>query len=272
MVSVKVFKIFSDNYAYLLMDTESKNGVLVDVAEPHVIWETLQTMDINITHILTTHSHADHDGGNLKMKSLVDGKQGSNVPIVGGKGDGVQGCTLQVEEGDIVPLGSFSIRVSFTPCHTKGHVLYTCEGNCFTGDTLFIAGTLFHLKKYLNFKSTNIGCGNLNQGTAAQMHYALNDVIATLPLDTKLYVGHEYTVKNLQFAATVEPENGAVLKKLEWALAQRKAGEGCVPSIVREELATNPFMRVAQDSVKAFANREDPIDVLATVRKRKDVF
>jgi hydroxyacylglutathione hydrolase len=101
------------------------------------------------------------------------------------------------------------------------------ERAVFTGDTLFIAG-----------------CGRFFEGTPEQMHEALNGKLGHLPDDTRVYCGHEYTVTNLKFAASVEPENGAVAKKLQWAQAERDAGRFTVPSTIEEEKTINPFMRV----------------------------
>ncbi|GMF36969.1 unnamed protein product [Phytophthora lilii] len=105
------------------------------------------------------------------------------------------------------------------------------------------------------------------------MHHALNEVVAALPEQTKIYCGHEYTASNLRFAAHVEPQNELVRKKLAWALEKTKAGEPTVPSTVKEELATNPFMRVTQPAVQQFANGEkDPTKVMGVVRAAKDCF
>lgn len=54
----------------------------------------------------------------------------------------------------------------------------------------------------------------------------------------------QYTVKNLQFARTIEPENAKIAHKLAWAQQQRQAGLPTIPSTIEEELETNPFMRV----------------------------
>lgn len=60
----------------------------------------------------------------------------------------------------------------------------------------------------------------------------------------KVYCGHEYTVKNLQFAKLVDGDNNAVLNKLQWATEQRKNGKFTVPSDIAQEKTFNPFMRV----------------------------
>merc|ERR1712146_709904 len=111
----------------------------------------------------------------------------------------------------------------------------------FTGDTLFVAG-----------------CGNFNSGTAQQMKTALVDKICALPDDSQLFVGHEYTVKNLLFATTVEPDSQEVQDRLAWARARREAHEYTVPTTVGAEKATNPFVRCTQQTVLQYADTTDP--------------
>ena len=126
----------------------------------------------------------------------------------------------------------------------------------FTGDTLFIAG-----------------CGRFFEGSASDMYRALVEILGTLPPLTRVYCGHEYTVKNLKFATTVEPNNAAVAEKLVWAKAQTDKGQPTVPSTIAEEHTFNPFMRVRENSVQAHAGKVgDAIATMATIRSRKDVF
>jgi len=126
----------------------------------------------------------------------------------------------------------------------------------FTGDTLFIAG-----------------CGRFFEGSATDMYRALVEILGALPPSTLVYCGHEYTVKNLKFAATVEPKSTAVADKLAWAKAQRDKGQPTVPSTIAEEFTFNPFMRVRESSVQAHAGKAgDAIATMAAIRAKKDVF
>ena len=105
-------------------------------------------------------------------------------------------------------------------------------------------------------------------GSPDQMHYALNTIVASLPPQTKVYCGHEYTRNNLLFASTVEPSNAKIAAKLQWASAQTCT----IPSTIEEELETNPFMRVDQQEVQEFTKEQDPIQVIAALRKSKNEF
>lgn len=69
----------------------------------------------------------------------------------------------------------------------------------FTGDTLFIGGMFLIIllifaillpRAVCDRQLTTIdsGCGRFFEGNAAEMHKALNETLASLPDDTKVYV------------------------------------------------------------------------------------
>ena len=130
----------------------------------------------------------------------------------------------------------------------------------FSGDTLFTAG-----------------CGRMFEGTPPQMHASLSK-FKTLPESTLLYCGHEYTVGNLKFAASVEPENKAIQERLKLAEHSRNLNQPTVPATLAEEKQTNPFLRCEEPDVISAAshfsgkNLNDAADVFAAVRQWKDNF
>ncbi|KAL0452631.1 UNVERIFIED_CONTAM: Hydroxyacylglutathione hydrolase cytoplasmic [Sesamum latifolium] len=225
-----------DNYSYMIIDEATKEAAVVD------LWSL-------------TRFSGDHAGGNDKIKQLVP-----DIKIFGGSVDNVQGCTNKVENGDKLSLGSgIDILCLHTPCHTKGHISYYVTGQegddpaVFTGDTLFVAG-----------------CGKFFEGTAEQMYQSLCVTLGSLPKPTRVYCGHEYTVKNLQFASTVEPDNARISQKLSWAEQKRHTGLPTVPSTIEDELETNPFMRVDLPEVQEKVGCKSPVDALREIRQRKD--
>ena len=115
------------------------------------------------------------------------------------------------------------------------------------------------------------GCGNFNSGTPEQMYTALYERIGALPGSTLVYVGHEYTVKNLEFACVVEPENDIVAARLQWAQQRLAAGQDTIPSTIHDEHATNPFLRACAGTpaVLAYAGEQEPVAALAAVRRMK---
>ncbi|KAK3230493.1 hypothetical protein Dsin_002374 [Dipteronia sinensis] len=254
---MKIFHVpcLEDNYSYLIIDESTKEAAIVDPVEPEKVLEAAKQHGVDLKIILTTHHHWDHAGGNEKMKEMVPG-----IKVYGGSLDNVKGCTDKVENGDKISLGAnINILSLHTPCHTKGHISYYVTGKdgedpaVFTGDTLFIAG-----------------CGKFFEGTAEQMYQSLCVTLGSLPKPTQVYCGHEYTVKNLQFALTVEPDNTKIQQKLSWAQQQRQAGLPTIPSTIEEEMETNPFIRVDLPELQKLVGFHDPIEALREIRRRKD--
>ncbi|CDI82141.1 hydroxyacylglutathione hydrolase, putative [Eimeria acervulina] len=253
----------SDNYAYLLIDRKTNTAACVDPAEPEKVVAAAKERGVTLETCLCTHRHFDHSGGNEQIKKLVPG-----IEVIGSAYEETPGRTKAVTDGDTFRLGKFSdlqVKVLHAPCHTIGHLLYYLESRTdvnakpiiFTGDTLFLAG-----------------CGRFFEGNAQQMHHALMKTIGSLPAETLVYCGHEYTIANLKFAATVEPNNFALQNKLEWAQKQQISGKPTVPSSIGEEKAYNPFMRVDRPEVqKAVGAPEgDEIQTMHILRERKNTF
>ncbi|XP_022986362.1 hydroxyacylglutathione hydrolase cytoplasmic [Cucurbita pepo subsp. pepo] len=246
-----------DNYSYLIIDESTKEAAVVDPVEPEKILNVANEHGVHLKLVLTTHHHWDHAGGNEKIKQLVPG-----IKVYGGSIDKVKGCTDAVENGDKITLGADVVILSLhTPCHTKGHISYyvsSKEGEdpaVFTGDTLFIAG-----------------CGKFFEGTAEQMYQSLCVTLGSLPKQTRVYCGHEYTVKNLLFALTVEPDNEKIKGKLLWAQGQRQAGHATVPSTIEEEMETNPFMRVDLPQLQERVGSHSPVEAIGEIRRLKDIW
>jgi hydroxyacylglutathione hydrolase len=130
----------------------------------------------------------------------------------------------------------------------------------FCGDTLFSAG-----------------CGRMFEGTPEALLDSL-ERLGGLPFDTRVYCGHEYTLSNLQFAKTVEPQNEEIDKYQAWCVAQRACHLPTLPSTIGLERHVNPFLRCGQPRVKEsaarHAGRDLPtnVNVFATLRSWKDGF
>jgi hydroxyacylglutathione hydrolase len=241
----------SDNYAYLLVPDGSKKAIVVDPSEADPIVSALDKEGLELVAIVDTHHHPDHVGGNSELVAKY------KVPVYAHASDDgrIPALTNKVEEGTPFTIEGLEFSVLHVPGHTTGAVTYVVEGCAFTGDTLFVGG-----------------CGRLFEGTPAMMNVSLNDKLAKLPAETKVYCGHEYTVSNLKFAIHAEPDNQAAKDKLARSEGKRQKGEPTVPSTMGEELATNPFLRVNQPSLAARYGGGSPSEVLAAVRKAKDTF
>ncbi len=246
--------VLSDNYVYLVHDPDSGETAAVDPAVARPVLDAAARCGWRITHILNTHHHGDHTGGNQEIK------RATGCTIVGNRHDAarIPGLDVGVAEGETVRLGDQEARVFEVPGHTVGHVAYwfADAAALFCGDTLF-----------------SIGCGRLFEGTPAQMWASL-DQLRRLPARTRVFCAHEYTRANIRFALAIDPDNAALRARAEDAHRLREAGKPTVPSLLGDELAANPFLRaddpaLAQQVGLAGA---DPVAVLAEVRARKDRF
>jgi len=209
---------------------------------------------VKLTHILTTHHHWDHASGNEKMCNLV-----KDLTVCGGD-DRIGALNKKVTGGNKLKIGNLDVTCIFTPCHTTGHVCYLVEGRSsppavFTGDCLFSGG-----------------CGRFFEGTAQQMHVALNEKLSKLRSDTNVYCGHEYTLKNLMFALQVEPNNTHIQERLKWAKTRGEQNLPTIPSTIGEEKLFNPFMRTHEATLQQRFQSTDVINVMAALRKEKDNF
>ena len=244
------------NFNYLIACGETGEALAVDPLDHAKCLAAAKAKGWTITQILNTHHHRDHTGGNEGILTK------HKVEVYGHKSDSgrIPGLTHGVDEGNEIQIGELKGKILFIPGHTLGHVAYLFDNNLFCGDTLFTAG-----------------CGRLFEGTPEQMHGSLKKLI-TLPDNTKVYCGHEYTESNLRFAMSVEPRNPKLASRFERVQGLRARGTSTVPSTLEEEKQTNPFLRSdskeIQASVKAAnpAARLDPVSVFAAVRKMKDAF
>ena len=238
-VEVVPVPALSDNYIWMFRDPASGGVAVVDPGQDAPALAAADQRGWAITHILNTHWHPDHTGGNAGIKAAT------GAPIIApAEATKVSGVDRVIAEGDRVTVGELEAEVWDIPAHTAGHIAFYFEEAkmIFTGDTLFA-----------------MGCGRLFEGNAEQM-FANMRRFAALPDDVLIYCGHEYSLANARFAAHVEPDSAAVSKRHTKMAEMRARGEVTLPTSIGEEKATNPFMR-ARDVAE-----------LARLRTMKDSF
>ena len=212
-----------------------------------VVKDQVDSGKINLTAIVNTHHHWDHAGGNDEML-----KKFPKTPIVGGKD--CQSVSRTPKNGEKFKIGqSISVTPLYTPCHTQDSICYFLEdGNdraVFTGDTLFIGG-----------------CGRFFEGTPAEMNTALNETLAALPDDTKVFPGHEYTKQNVKFLVSVSQTEP--IKKLQAFAENNKETQG--KFTIGDEKLHNVFMRVQDPEMQKVTGKTQPVDVMAKLREMKN--
>jgi hydroxyacylglutathione hydrolase len=253
-IEIRQFPCLSDNYGYLVHCPGTALTATIDAPDARAINAALEREGWALSHILNTHWHLDHAGGNLELKQ----RWGARIIGPRGEADKIPGLDLRVGDGDVVELGGLSARVLDVPGHTAGHIAYwfESEGVAFVGDTLF-----------------SLGCGRLFEGTAPMMWRSLQKLIA-LPDETRVYCAHEYTQSNARFALTIEPGNDALKARAAEIDRLREAGKPTVPSTMGLEKRTNPFLRAKSPEIRERLQlvAADDATVFGEIRKRKDNF
>ena len=219
---IHVVPILNDNYAYIIQsDTEV---AVVDPGEAAPIIDFLNDHGLHPDWIINTHKHGDHINGNVQLMDAFDCKLAAPAECEGNK-------DYVLEDGDLFPVGNLGFQISLTKGHTGGHiVLYEPHHNIlFSGDTLFA-----------------MGCGRLFEGESHDMFQAMK-YIKSLPAQTKIYCGHEYTRANADFARHILPDNAEISRRHK----EVQSVDCTMPTTVAQELKTNPFL-IARD-VSEFA-------------------
>jgi hydroxyacylglutathione hydrolase len=253
-MQIALVPLLTDNYGYLLHDPASGETGIVDPSEAAPVLAAARERGWHLTHILNTHHHHDHTGGNLALK------QATGAAIVGPAPDRarIPGIDVALDEGETFPLGAAVAEILFIPGHTRGHIAFHFRGEkaVFCGDTLF-----------------SLGCGRMFEGTAPMMWASL-DKLRHLPPETRIYCGHEYTAANARFAVSIDPDNEALRRREGAVAALRGRGEPTIPSTMGEERAANPFLRADDPELAAAIGLPDapPSEVFGEIRRRKDNF
>jgi hydroxyacylglutathione hydrolase len=252
MMSVTPVPILSDNYVWIVGRSNSKSVVIVDPGDAGPVDEYLRASNLRCDAVFLTHHHADHVDGAAQLGLLW------NCPVYGPGDEDISAVTNPVGEADTIDSAHLTFDIWSIPGHTRGHVAYLGHGLLFCGDTLFAGG-----------------CGRIFEGTPTEMHASLTR-LAGLDPETLVCCAHEYTVANLEFARSVEPDNTALRDRLERAYATRSNGRPTLPPSLRDELATNPFLRCHEPEVilaaseKAGRALEPGLEVFAEIRRWKD--
>jgi len=251
MIHVHQFPCLSDNYGYLVHDTESHETVAIDTPDAKAYLLQAELKGWRITQIWNTHWHPDHAGGNAAIRDAT-------------------GCTILAPEevhekfpvdrivghGDVVGLGDARAQVIDVSGHTNGHIAYHFAeaGIAFVGDSVFA-----------------LGCGRMFEGEPKQFWASLSRIKA-LPPETLLYCAHEYTASNARFALHADPDNAALQTYAAEIADKRAKEEPTVPTTLARELATNPFLRADDPAMMAKWGGTAPHETFAALRAAKDNF
>ena len=231
---VELIPCLEDNYSYLIID-ENNNACVIDPGEAKPVIDLVERKNINLKYILNTHHHYDHINGNEELKKRY------NSAVVGYADDvkRIPGINVLVEDNQVWKADNFKAKIIHVPGHTSGHICFHFfnEKIIFTGDTLF-----------------SLGCGKLFEGTYKQMFESLNKV-KSLPKDTKIYCGHEYTLQNSKFCIKHDPANLNLQNKILEITEKLKKDLPTIPSTIKDEIECNIFLRAK--TLESFSKLRD---------------
>jgi hydroxyacylglutathione hydrolase len=255
---IESLQVFSDNYIWLVVNDENKNVVAVDPGDAKTLANFLIKQNFKLTDILITHHHADHIGG------VLDLLKHNSLNVYGPIDETIPGVTNLLQDNQELHLKSIDIifKILLIPGHTLGHIAYYNSQHkiLFCGDTLFSAG-----------------CGRIFEGTPQQMYESLQK-INSLPDDTLIYCTHEYTLSNLKFALSVEPDNIHIKNKIDVVKDKLARKLPSLPSKLSDERKFNPFLRcdelIIRKSLENIFNEQlnDNLQTFTYLRKLKDVY
>ena len=254
MLNIDIVPCLQDNYSFVVHDTETNNVAVIDPSEFEPIENFIKKKFKKIDYIFNTHHHTDHTGGNLDLQKKYRAK------IIGSKKDEkrIPGINIKLSHNENFKLGNVDFKIFYVPGHTSGHICFYAKNEkvIFTGDTLF-----------------SLGCGRVFEGTYLEMLKSLN-LIKKLPIDTRIYCGHEYTKKNLDFCIKYEINNGSLKEKKKWITSRLNQKKPTIPVTIKEELDTNIFLRCNTSSVKKSLSMENSseVEIFKKLRELKDSF
>ncbi len=251
MLTVHQFPCLSDNYGFLLHDSVSGETAAIDTPDAKEYLKQAEAKGWTITHIWNTHWHPDHAGGNAEIV------EASGAQVLAPKEvEKLSAIDRVVSHGDTVKLGEHSAAVIDVSGHTNGHIAFHIED----ADIAFVGDSVFAL-----------GCGRMFEGEPAQFWGSLERIKA-MPAATVLYCAHEYTQANAKFAIHADPDNAALQDYVAEIDAKRAKAEWTVPTVLRRELETNPFLRADDPALMAKWGGSAPHETFAALRAAKDNF
>ena len=253
-MQLEIIPCLNDNYSYLIKDDQTSTVAIIDPSEFGPCDKKINEKYKKLDFILNTHHHFDHVGGNTELKK----KYGSKILGFEKDKKRIPAIDVLLKDDQEFKIGSLDFKTIFIPGHTLGHIAFYLEKEkvIFTGDTLF-----------------SLGCGRVFEGTYEEMFNSLKK-IKSLPEDTKIYCGHEYTKNNFEFCFKFNPNNDHLKNKQKEIDSKIKEGKPTIPSTIKEEIKTNIFLRYDDLDVKGTLNLKNASDleIFTKLRDLKDNF
>ncbi len=228
------------NFFYLIADPDSGEALAVDPLDWRLVLEVAKKHGWTIKQILNTHEHSDHTGGNVGLKDATGAKVLAHEGAAPRIGTGID---RGLKKGDIIKVGRIELECLDTPGHTMTHVCvlsHTDTQALICGDTLF-----------------NAGVGNcFNGGNPEVLYDTFAQQLSRLPDNTRVYPGHEYLGRNLEFTLDREPSNKDAKEFL--VEAKQVQPQDAPVTTLGQEKRINTFLRLQSPAVIAQLREKFP--------------
>ncbi|MBV9913485.1 MAG: MBL fold metallo-hydrolase [Sinobacteraceae bacterium] len=248
------------NFHYLIASAESGEALAIDPLEWRLCLDRARERGWQITQIVNTHEHRDHTGGNAGLVKATGAKLLAHAAAAARIG----GVDRGLAKGDVIRIGrDAELECLDTPGHTLAHVClfaHAAQPALFCGDTLF-----------------NAGAGNChNGGDPARLYDTFSMQLSQLPDTTRIYPGHEYLARNLEFTLDREPDNAAAGARLQ---ATRTLQPADMPVMtLGEEKLCNTFLRLGSATLierlradfPQLSTRPEPREVFLRLRELRN--
>lgn len=228
------------NFHYLVACPQTGEALAIDPLEWRLCLDTARARGWTITQILNTHEHPDHTGGNAGLVAAT----GAKVLAHAKAASRIGGVDRGLNQGDVIRVGrTVELECLDTPGHTLAHICLLGHADTpvlFSGDTLF-----------------NAGAGHCRStGRPDLLYDTFASQLARLPDTTRLFPGHEYLVRNLEFTLDREPENQQAAQLLDTA---RSTAPAAAPvTTLGQEKAVNTFFRLGNPRIIARLREQFP--------------
>lgn len=242
--------VLSDNYIWILSYNEQ--AIIIDPGVSKPVLNLLLKKKLIPIAILLTHYHKDHVDGVSDILTKF------NIPVYGPKETCMLGTNKIVSEGDNFLLFNKEFIVIHLPGHTLGHIGFYSNPWLFSGDTIFSGG-----------------CGKIFEGMSKTMYESFKK-INSLPSETIICSGHEYTLRNLIFAQSLLPTDKIIInfkKKIQNCYLKKKK---ILPTTLDLERKINIFLRChdfkIHNAINYYPSSGKEWKVFSKLRKKKDCF
>ena len=248
---IDIIPCLSDNYSYVV--SIGKDALVIDPSEARPVIKFLEKNNLELKYILNTHHHFDHVGGNLELKTKY------SALIAGNEKDKerIPGIDILLNENEKFYFHKSEFEIINVPGHTSECIAYyiRSENAIFTGDAVF-----------------SLGCGRLFEGSPKEMWNSICK-IKSLPDNTLIYCGHEYTTSNANFVQSIN-DNEEIRLKIIKIKELRERNIPTIPTTIAEEKRLNIFFQANQDNIKSLLSNANISDeeAFTIIRSAKDTF